>query len=154
MTIPSPNPVTTVVPGLATLTAELVAIAEQLIKVLARETELIRAMRVKEIGPLQADKTDLTARYQKNFKALTAANDGKSLPPATKEQLAAAGQRLAKAVAENELMLRVGKIATERLITAIVAAVKEQNKTTLSYAPQRAVPRHRFMTAAAVDRHL
>jgi hypothetical protein len=153
--MPNPMPASSsVAANLAGLTAELVEIAERLTKVLARETELIRAMRVKEIGPLQTDKTDLTSRYQKSFKALVAANDGKSLPPAIKERLAVTGQHLAKAVTENELMLRVGKTATERLISSIVAAVKEQNKTTLSYAPQKAGPSQRFMTASAVNRQL
>jgi len=140
--------------ALAALTAELVDIAERLTQVLDKETALIRAMRVKEIGPLQADKTDLTALYQQKFKALTTVSDGRSLPASLKERLASSGQRLATAVADNALMLRVGKVATERLISSIVEAVKKQTKTGLSYAPQRNVPRNGFMTAAAIDRRL
>jgi hypothetical protein len=139
---------------LAAITAELVDIAEHLTRVLMRETELVRAMKVKEIGPLQDDKTRLSALYQKTFKSLTEASDGKSLPTPLKERLAVSGERLSKAVAENELMLRVGKTATERLISTIIDAVKEQKKAALSYAPRRLPPRHSFMTAAAVDRRL
>jgi hypothetical protein len=138
----------------AATTAALVAIADELTQVLKRETELVRAMRVKEIGALQADKTRMTARYQEAFKSLTTAHDGKSLPPVLKERLAVSGERLSQAVLENEMMLRVGKIATERLIGAIVDAVKKQKKGALAYAPQRVIPRHSFMTAAAVDRRL
>ncbi len=138
----------------ARITALLGDLAQRLTEVLGRETALVRAMRVKEIGPLQAQKIELTTQYQTMFKALTAAFDGKSLPPAIKERLAIAGQRLSAAVIENELMLRVGKVATERLIGSIVNAVREQKKTITAYAPNNAAPRRTFMTAAAVDRRL
>lgn len=138
----------------ARITALLGVLAQRLIEVLARETALVRAMRVKEIGPLQAQKTELTAQYQTMFKALTTAFDGKSLPPAIKEQLAITGQRLSAAVIENELMLRAGKVATERLIGSIVNAVREQKKSTTVYAPKSASPRRSFMTASAVDRRM
>jgi hypothetical protein len=139
---------------LAAMTARLVDLAGRLAEVLTRETGLVRAMRIKEIGPLQQEKTNLTAQYQTVFKALTSAHDGKSLPEAIKEQLAVSGQHLATAVVDNELALRVGQVATERLIGSIIAAVKEQKKFGTSYAPRRATPRHTFMTAAAVDRRL
>jgi hypothetical protein len=139
---------------IAGMTARLVDLAGRLAEMLARETALVRAMRIKEIGPLQEAKTALTAQYQTAFKALTSAHDGKSLPAAIKEQLALSGQLLATAVADNELALRVGKIATETLIGSIIAAVKEQKKFGASYAPQSVAPRHTFMTAAAVDRRL
>lgn len=141
-------------PDLAAITTELVDLAEALTRLLTQETALVRALRVKEIGSLQEEKTRLTAAYQKTFKALTTANEGETLPPSLKETLASAGQRLATAVAENELTLRAGKVATERLIGSIVAAVREQLKNSTSYAPQKALPRHSFMTAAAVDRRL
>jgi hypothetical protein len=136
------------------MTARLVDLAGRLATVLMRESALVRAMRIKEIGSLQQAKTTLTAQYQTTFKALTSAHDGGSLPPTIKEQLAISGQRLGAAVIDNELALRVGKVATERLIGSIVAAVKKQQKYGLSYAPQRNTPRHTFMTAAAVDRRL
>jgi hypothetical protein len=139
---------------LAAITAEMVDVAEALTRLLTQETELVRALRVKEIGALQGEKTRLTAAYQKAFKALTKANEGKTLPPSFKETLASAGQRLAAAVAENEVTLRAGKVATERLIGSIVTAVRDQLKNTTAYSPQQAPPRHGFMTAAAVDRRL
>ena len=136
------------------MTAKLVNVADRLAEILSRETALVRAMKIKEIGPLQQEKTALTAQYQIAFKALTSAHDGKTLPAAIKERLAQSGHRLGTAVVENELALRVGKIATERLIGSIIAAVKERKKFGISYAPQSGTPRHTFMTAAAVDRRL
>src|SRR5580693_8140818 len=95
---------------IAGMTARLVDLEGRLAEMLARETALVRAMRIKEIGPLQEAKTAPTAQYQTAVKALTSAHDGKSLPAAIKEQLALSGQLLAAAVADNELALRVGKI--------------------------------------------
>ncbi len=136
------------------MTAKLVAVADRLAEILSIESALVRAMRIKEIGPLQREKTDLTTQYQFAFKALTSAHDGRTLPATIKERLAVSGHRLGAAVVDNELALRVGKIATERLIGSIIAAVKERKKFGVSYAPQRRTPRHTFMTAAAVDRRL
>jgi hypothetical protein len=138
----------------AGMTARLVDLAARLVAILTRETALVRAMHVREIGVLQREKTNLTAQYRTVFKAMTSTYPGPSLPPAIKEELAISGQRLGQALVENELALRVGKAATERLIASIVAAVRQQKKFSTSYAPQRETPRHIFMTAAAVDRRL
>jgi len=139
---------------LADMTARLVDLAGRLVAVLTHETALVRAMKVKEIGALQDEKVSLTAQYQTAFKALTSAQSGPSLPASVKEQLARSGRRLAETVIENELALRVGQIATDRLIGSIVAAVKKQKRHSLSYAPQQRTPRHTFMTAAAIDRRM
>lgn len=137
------------------LSDSLAGIADRLIELLARETGLVRAMRVNEIGALQGEKTALTALYQKTFKALVAAHGGKPFARAAKERLAAVANKLGAAVRENELMLRVGRVATERLITTIVAAVREDQRSTSAYAPQPALAARRsFMTAAALDRRL
>jgi hypothetical protein len=150
--IASKAPSTNEIPALS---ENLAGIADRLIELLARETGLVRAMRVNEIGALQGDKTTLTALYQKTFKALIAAHGGKPFARAAKEHLAAVAHKLSAAVKENELALRVGKVATERLITTIVAAVKEEQKSAAAYAPQRSpAPRRGFMTAAALDRRL
>jgi len=138
----------------AGLSGRLVDLAGRLVAVLSRETALVRALKINDISAVQAEKTSLTAQYQTAFKAMTSAYHGASLPPPIKEQLVLCGQRLGAAVVENELALRVGKVATERLIGSIIAAVKEQKRFRLSYAPQSALRRHTFMTAAAVDRRL
>ncbi|MGH7032221.1 MAG: hypothetical protein ACREFL_00655 [Stellaceae bacterium] len=140
---------------ISALSEDLAGIADRLAEALSRETELVRAMRVTEIGALQADKTALAALYQKTFRILVAAHGGKPFAPAVKRRLAAVANKLSAAVSENELMLRVGKVATERLITTIVAAVREEQRSSSAYAPQRApIARRGFMTAAALDRRL
>jgi len=138
----------------AVLAVELVDLARRLTDLLFRENTLVRAMRIKEIGPLQGEKTRLTAQYQKTFRALCAEQGAKSIPTALRERLAISGTRLAEAVGENELALRTGKVATERLIGSIVTAVKAQKKSVTAYAPRQVPQRRAFMTAAAVDRRL
>lgn len=136
------------------LVTQLAGLADSLTALLTQETELVRSMRIKEIGPLQARKTRLTAEYQTTFTSLTTMRDGKSLPPDMRDLLAVSGQRLAAAVVENELALRVGKTATEKLISSIVDAVRDQQKSVTTYAPKATPQRHGFMTAAAIDRQL
>jgi hypothetical protein len=144
----------TAMPGedTATLVGQIIELAASLCAVLGQETALVRAMHVKEIGPLQREKTSLTEAYRKAFKALTARQSGSQLAPPLKERLQAAGQNLAKAVRENEMMLRVGQAATERLIVAIVTAVNEQRKAAVGYAPKAKMPRG--VRPAAIDRRL
>jgi hypothetical protein len=140
---------------IADLTEQLAELADRLTALLSHETELVRAMRIMEIGALQDEKTRLTAAYHKTLKALTTAHKGKPLSLPVKERLAVPGDRLGVAVTNNELMLRVGRVATERLIAAIVAAVKQQQKSVTAYAPERTTgPRRSFMTSAALDRRL
>jgi acetylglutamate kinase len=140
---------------ISALTEELAEIAERLTEILSRETEFVRAMRIAEIDALQAAKTHLTALYQKTLKALLAAHDGQPLSLPVKERLAVSGERLGTAVTENELMLRVGRTATERLIMTIIEAVKEQQKSVTAYAPEgNTGPRRSFMTSAALDRRM
>lgn len=139
---------------IAALVAQLADLADRLTALLTQETELVRSMRIKEIGPLQAPKTHLTAEYQTAFARLTTARDGKSLPTDLRDLLAVSGQRLATAVAENQLALRVGKTATEKLISSIVDAVRNQQKSVTTYAAKATPQRHGFMTAAAIDRKL
>ena len=50
------------------------------------------------------------------------------------------GERLADAAVENERALRVGRAATERLIAAIVNAVKQSRRPLTGYAPRRNTP--------------
>lgn len=134
------------------LAVRIIELAERLHAVLVRETALVRALRIKEAGPLQPEKTQLAELYRKTFKSLVARQGEGELPAPLKARLRDAGEGLAKAVRENALILRVGQAATERLIIAIVTAINAQRKTALGYAPQRKTLRG--VRPAAVDRRL
>jgi hypothetical protein len=137
------------------LSGNLAALARQLAAHLDEETALVRAMRVAAVAERQAEKTRLIGLYEQAFKAFAAAAKGiKNLPEAIRERLVAANRILTAAVGENETMLRAGRIATERLIGSIIDAVKQSQPSTAAYSQKRGAPRHRPLSAVAVDRRL
>lgn len=131
--------------------ADLVAIAVDLTRLLEHETALVRAVRIAEIGPLQADKVRLTKALQEALKQFP---PGKALPPAAKQKWQDAGKKLADAVIANERALRIGRLATERLVSTIVAAVTETRRPFRTYAPPRRRAAQRELAGVALDRRL
>jgi hypothetical protein len=131
---------------------EVTALADQLTELLTRETALVRAMRITEIGPLQPEKLRLAQRYQRLIKDLATATA--PLPPALTSRAMRAGHRLAQAAVENERMLRVGQAATDRLIAAIATAIKRQRPATAGYTTRKSAPRSASVAGIAVDRRL
>lgn len=129
----------------------LVAIAGELTRLLERETALVRALKIAEIGPLQADKIRLTKALQDALKQL---GPGKTMPPAAKQKWQEAGKKLADAVIANERALRVGRAATERLVATIVAAVTETRRAFRTYLPPRRRVSLRDLAGVALDRRL
>jgi hypothetical protein len=131
----------------------LADIADRLAALLTRETAFVRAMQIKEIGPLQGEKAQLTREYQRLLKGLAGAT--LKLPAELKMRAMRAGQRLADAAVENERILRVGQAATDRLIAAIAAAIKRQRPPTTGYAPRKGMPpRMAAVAGIAIDRRL
>ena len=133
--------------------AELVTLAGTLTALLERETGLVRDMKIAEIAPLQADKQDLTQRFQKALVALGTAGTA-ALSGAARRQWLAAGQRLAAAAMENERALRIGRAATERLVAAVVSAVKQSRNYSTGYSRRRAVSSEQPVSGIAVDHRL
>ncbi len=131
----------------------LIDAATELAELLTRETALVRAMRIGEIAPLQEAKRRLTRTFQEALRLL-AAPDAPAMAPSLRLQWLTAGRRLAEAAAENERALRVGTVATERLIASIVAAFKERRPATAGYTPRRAAPRDAAVAGIALDRRL
>lgn len=129
----------------------LVGIADELTQLLERETALVRALKIAEIGPLQADKVRLTKTLQDALKQLA---PGKTLPPAVKLKWQESGRKLADAVIANERALRVGRAATERLVATVVAAVSETRRPFRTYAPPRKRVAARELAGVALDRKL
>src|SRR5262249_6895671 len=95
----------------------LCAVADELATLLDRETALIRARRIKEIAPLQADKARLTKLCGTTLEAIDPAAPVSS---ALREQWRASSKKLGDAALANEMALRVGHAATDHLVSAIV----------------------------------
>jgi hypothetical protein len=126
--------------------ASLIAHADELTRLLERETALVRALKIAEIAPLQHDKTRLTLLIYRALK--------QSPPVPANTSWLAAGRRLAEAAIENERALRVGRAATERLIATVIAAVKQSRRPLASYAPCHGMPREPMIAGISLDRRL
>jgi hypothetical protein len=131
--------------------AELLDVVRDLTALLERETALVRGHKIKEISPLQADKTRLTQALRKLLKQC---ENGATLPPAAKQKWLALGQHLVTAATDNERALRIGRLATERLIGAVVRAVRESRRPHTSYAPRKSATRDLAVAGVAIDRRL
>jgi hypothetical protein len=144
---PSPAPIS------GTDDADLATIAGALAVLLERETALVRDMKITEIAPLQPEKQALTLRFQQALAAL--GTDGAAgLDGAARVAWFAAGQRLAAATMENERALRVGRAATERLVAAIVTAVKQSRNAPAGYSRRRSAPGEQPVAGIAFDHRL
>jgi len=122
---------------------------------LERETELLRAGRVRDIAPLQQEKLRLTLIYDRAVKAL--AKDGTtlaSMAPLLRTQFVAASTRLARIVGENERALRVGRTATRQILDIVVESVRARQKPLTRYTAKLAPARSQPARAIAIDQRL
>lgn len=136
---------------------EILKVADALTDLLNRESDLVRSMRIEEIAPLQPEKVQLTGRYQSLLQRLGGpANEKSVLPLPIKSVLVDAGRRLADAAVANQQALRIGQVATDRLIGSIVTAIKQQRPTTAGYTPRKVAPRAtgRSIAGVTVDRRM
>lgn len=133
---------------------DLVAIAGALADLLERETALVRSMQVAKIAPLQADKVRLTQLFQNTLKPRDGAPAPTALLGRAKAEWLVAGTRLARAAMENEQALRIGRAATERVVAAIVAAVKLSRRSPTGYAARLATAPVLRVAGIAVDHRL
>jgi hypothetical protein len=134
----------------------LCAVANELATLLDRETALIRAMKLQEIGPLQADKARLTELCGTTLKTIDPAAP---VSNAVKEQWRLVSKRLGEAAIANEMALRVGHAATDRLVSVIIGQVQKDRSVTNAYARPKAVApgaarRPPTLSGVTIDRSL
>jgi len=133
----------------------LCAIADELATLLDRETALIRAMRIKDIAPLQADKARLTKLCGTTLHAIDPAAP---VSTALKDQWRAASKKLGDAALANEMALRVGHAATDQLVSAIVGHIQKERSSAGAYArPKPVAPgasRRPALAGVTIDRSL
>lgn len=131
----------------------LCSAAAELATLLDRETQLIRAMRLQEIAPLQPDKVRLT---QLCGAALKTIDPKTPISPALKQRWQTVSKTLGDAAIANEMALRVGSAATARLVSAIIGYIQRRHNATTGYARPKPIapgkPRPAF-AGVTVDRH-
>ncbi|HYM02771.1 MAG TPA: hypothetical protein VET85_07470 [Stellaceae bacterium] len=127
----------------------------RLADLLAHETELLTAGRVRDIAALQIEKLRLTTLYDRAIKKFsTSGFKINALSPPLRAQIVAASTRLADAVKENESALRIGSAATRRVLDMVVESIRTRERTAARYTARRTSPRHGPVLAVAVDRRL
>jgi hypothetical protein len=109
----------------------LCAVAQELAMLLNRETALIRAMRIREIEPLQADKARLTKLCGTTLQSIDPAAP---VSDALKDQWRAVSKKLGDAALANEMALRVGRAATDHLVSAIIGHIQKEHRSATGYA--------------------
>jgi hypothetical protein len=133
----------------------LCAVADQLATLLDRETALIRAMKIIEIGPLQADKARLTELCGTTLKTI---NPEAPISNQLKDQWRLASKKLGDAAIANEMALRVGHAATDRLISSIIGHIQKERTVASGYSrPKPIAPggsRRQLLAGVTVDRSL
>ncbi|HWE75314.1 MAG TPA: hypothetical protein VG328_19295 [Stellaceae bacterium] len=134
----------------------LCAIATELANLLDRETALIRAMKLAEIGPLQADKARLTNLCGTTLKTIDPATP---VSNALRDQWRVVSKKLGDAAVANEMALRVGHAATDRLVSAIVGHIQKERTAATGYArPKPIAPgaarRPPTLAGVTIDRSL
>jgi hypothetical protein len=133
----------------------LCAVAHELAMLLDRETALIRAMRLKEIVPLQPDKTRLTKLCGTTLQSI---DPDAPVSDALKNQWRMASKKLGDAALANEMALRVGHAATDHLVSAIIGHIQKERSNATGYARPKpiapGVSRRPTIAGVAVDRSL
>lgn len=107
----------------------LIEVASRLIDLMDREINVLRAMRPADLEGMQQEKADLTAAYEQWYATLEGNREAMALlSPALRGEFEAVAKRFDDVVAENTRALMAAKVAHERLIGAVVEAVKADRR--------------------------
>lgn len=119
----------------------LIETVVRLSALLERESRLLRDRRPLEIEPLQAEKAELTARYEQAVGALRAEPDlAEALDPALRTRLAQAVADFEHARAANAEALHAARQTTERLVSAIAEEIRIKRPGGNAYSRRGAAP--------------
>lgn len=107
--------------------------AETLSSLFARETSLLKEMKVSDITALQEEKARLTKEYAENFHAFKKAQtDGlvrlSDVPREVFAQLKKTAQNFEEATKENEIAIRAAQEAQSRFLGTVVNAAELQKR--------------------------
>lgn len=113
---------------------DLLDTSTRLTDLIAAEIAALRAMRPRDIAPLQEEKAQLTARYGAVLAQLRANPEMlKGANPARRGQLRQAVQQLRDVIGDNLRALKAARIINEKMIRVIADAVAAQTKPTTGY---------------------
>lgn len=116
---------------------QVIHIVEDLTAVMSREVDLLRAMRVRDFGELQDHKLGLVQSYEKQTEHLRS-NPAfiEAIDPVLRDELTDVMERMQAVMSENEQAINAARSANQRVATAIVNAVQEQQSEAGGYSRQ------------------
>ncbi len=136
---------------------QVIHIIEDLTAVMSREVELLRAMRVRDFGELQDHKLGLVQAYEKQTEGMRS-NPAfvEAIDPLMREELSDVMERMHAVMSENEMAIKAARSANQRVATAIVKAVEEQQSENSGYSSRGTANRGAAKppVSVQVDQHL
>jgi len=127
-------------PSLADLAETIIGLARRLSAVLAAEIDAVRGKRPASLTELIEEKEKLSLAYTTAFKRWPANPAPRAIAPAVFSRLREAVARLRRLIEENAKILKIAKVAHEKLIKAVSDAVIEKARPNLSYSRHGALP--------------
>lgn len=114
---------------------QVIHIVQDLTAIMSREVELLRAMRVRDFGELQDHKLGLVQAYEKQTEGMRA-NPAfvEAIDPVLRDELTDVMERMHEVMSENEQAINAARTANQRVATAIVNAVQEQQSDSGGYS--------------------
>jgi len=136
---------------------QVIHIIEDLTAVMSREVELLRAMRVRDFGELQDHKLGLVQAYEKQTEGIRSNPAfAEAIDPLLREELTDVMERMHAVMSENEMAINAARSANQRIATAIVKAVEEQQGESTGYSSRGAANKAAAKppVSVQVDQHL
>jgi hypothetical protein len=153
---PTPTPAASTVAEARKLAEDLMGVMSALLGVIERETELVRAGKLREAMALEAKKTELSRRYTSTVAQLKTSQ--KYLSQIAPELLATLHRHhdVFRAMLQiNLTVLATAHAVSESIVRGVNTEVQRRNiPNTYTSAGRRAVPGPRHMTPLAVSRSL
>src|SRR5438552_4640170 len=153
---PSPYPAATTAAEARALAEKLMDVMSALLGVIERETELVRAGKLREAMAFEPDKTDLSRRYVSAVEHLKASQP--YLSQTAPELLATLHRHhdVFRAMLQiNLTVLATAHAVSESIVRGVNAEIQRRNiPNTYTAAGRRAAPGPRHMTPLALSRSL
>ena len=133
------------------LLAEFITVSTRLTDLMTAEVAALRAMRPKDISPMQEEKAELTERYALFLK--TFREDDRPIrlaDPETRAQTKNTIERLHKVTADNTRALTAARAVNERLLRHVADVVTQKSNPKTGYAPNGATVQRAATQADAV----
>ena len=120
---------------------ELIEVTQSLTAVIDRESELLKDLRVKEIGLLQQEKDSLAGLYEVRMREIMQEpNLLKTVDPTVRLQLRAASETFESSAQRNANALRAAMEMNTRMVNAIANVASGQEVQPSGYAANGAAP--------------